>query len=151
MLEELSKLRQKIYQLNQKRWTLLKRIMEPGKLLSASFYERFTKCGSTNCKCASGELHGPFPWIYQNRKGQKLISTSCVADKVEDARCFSENYKSFKESWSQIRQLDEEINHLVSQIEAMHEVDVKEFIRKEGEKRGRKQKKSEKSLEGEEN
>lgn len=150
-MEELSKIRQRICQLNEKRWILLRHIMTPGKLLTASFYERFTKCSSPNCKCASGELHGPFPWIYQNRKGKKFISTSCLADKVEDARAFSENYKSFKERWSQIRMLDEEINHLIAQIEAMHEVEAEEFTRKEGEKRGRKQKKSEKSLEGEEN
>ena len=150
-MEELSQIRKKIYQLNQERWTLLGNVMKPGKLLTASFYERFTKCSSPNCKCASGELHGPFPWIYQKRKGEKLISTSCVADKVEEARIFSENYKSFKENWSKIKMLDEEIHHLVAQIESLNEVDAKEFTRKEGEKRGRKQKKSEKSLEEEKN
>ena len=147
-MEDLSKIRQKIFQLNQKRWSLLQKIMDPGKLLTASFYERSIKCGSPNCKCAKGELHGPFPWIYQNRKGQKLISTSCIPDKVEDARRFSENYKSFKEDWSQIRKLDEEINNLVAQIETLSEVDVKEFIKRKDERRGRKQKKSEKSIEG---
>lgn len=150
-MEEISQIRQKICQLNQKRWALLENVMRPGKLLTASFYERFTKCGSPNCKCASGELHGPFPWIYQNRKGEKLISTSCVADKVEDASQFSENYKLFKENWAQIKTLDEEINSLIAMIESLNEVDAKEFTRKEGEKRGRKQKKSDKSLEGEEN
>jgi hypothetical protein len=106
-MEELSQIRQKICQLNQKRWELVENIMRPGKLLTASFYERFTKCSNPNCKCASGELHGPFPWIYQNRKGEKLISTSCLAEKVEDARQFSENFKLFKENWTQIKILDE--------------------------------------------
>ena len=150
-MEELSQIRQRIYQLNKKRWELLESVMSPGKLLTASFYERFTKCSSPNCKCASGELHGPFPWIYQNRKGEKLISTSCLAKKVEDARHFSENYKSFKGNWAQIKKLDEEINSLIVQIESLNEVDAKEFVKREGEKRGRKQKKSKKSLEGEEN
>src|SRR5690554_3813046 len=107
-MEDLSQIRQKIYHLNQKRWALLENVMKPGKLLTASFYERMTKCSNPNCKCASGELHGPFPWIYQNRKGEKLISTSCVADKVEDARQFSENYKAFKENCAQIKVLDEQ-------------------------------------------
>ncbi|MBS3994423.1 MAG: hypothetical protein KGZ33_07425 [Alkaliphilus sp.] len=150
-MEELSQIRQKICQLNQKRWRLLKCIMNPGKLLTASFYERFTKCGSRNCKCASGELHGPFPWIYQNRKGEKLISTSCVQDKVKEAQLFSENYKSFKEKAAKIKQLDEEIHRLIVQIESLNEADAKEFTRKEGEKRGRKPKNSEESLGREEN
>lgn len=145
-MEELSKIRQRIRQLNEKRWGLLEHVMTPGKLLTASFYERFTKCSSPNCKCASGELHGPFPWIYQNRKGEKFISTSCLTDKVEDARSFSGNYKSFKADWAQIKMLDEEIYRLVAQIETLNKVDAKEFTMKEGEKRGRKQKKSEESL-----
>ena len=149
-MEELSKIRQKIYQLNKKRTVLLNQVMDPGKLLIASFYERMTKCGNPNCKCASGELHGPFPWIYQNHKGKKLISTSCRADKVEDARRFTENYKTFKERSAQIRALDEEINQLLAQIQKLNEVEITEFIKKEGEKRGRKQKKGEASAERQE-
>lgn len=147
-MEELSKIRQRIYQLNQRRATLLDKVMKPGKLLTASYYERMTKCGNRNCKCASGELHGPFPWIYQNHKGKKLISTSCRADKVEDARSFTENYKLFKENSSRIKELDEEITQLINQIQDLNEVEVTEFVKKVGEKRGRKQKKSEESTEG---
>lgn len=150
-MEDISQIRQKIYQLNQKRTALLNKVMSPGKLLTASFYERMTKCGNPNCKCATGELHGPFPWIYQNRKGQKLISTSCVADKVDDARRFSDNYKLFKENCTLIKSLDDEINQLVGQIQSLNEVDAKEFVKKAGERRGRKQKKSEESAEGKEN
>jgi hypothetical protein len=142
MQQDLSQIRQKIRQLNQKRWALLENVMNPGKLLTASFYERMTRCSSPNCKCASGELHGPFPWIYQKLKGQKLISTSCVAEKAEDARRFSENYKLFKENWNRIKELDEEISQLVAQVQSVFEVDAKEFVKKEGERRGRKQKKS---------
>lgn len=146
-MEDLSQIRQRINHLNKKRGKLLESIMSPGQLLTASFYERFTKCGSPNCKCASGELHGPFHWIYRNRKGEKLISTSCLSEKVEDASKFSENYKTFKENWEQIRKADEEIDSLIAQILSLSEVDASEFTRKEGERRGRKQKKSEKSLE----
>lgn len=141
-MEELSRIRQKIYQLNQKRWRLIECIMGSGKLLTASFYERYVKCGSPGCKCASGELHGPFPWIYQKRKGEKLISTSCAAEKVDEARIFSENYKKFKETWNQVKSMDNEIDMLITQIESLNAVDASEFTKKEGEKRGRKQKNS---------
>jgi len=144
-MEDLSQVRQKIYQLNKKRWSLIEKVMSSGKLLTAQFYERYTKCSNPNCKCTQGELHGPFPWIYRNRKGEKLISTSCIAEKVGDAHIFSENYKTFKENWSQIKALDAEIHSLIAQVEAFNEVDAKEFTRKKGENRGRKQKKSEES------
>jgi hypothetical protein len=142
MQQDLSQIRQKIRQLNQQRWSLLENVMNPGKLLTASFYERMIRCGNPNCKCASGELHGPFPWIYQKLKGRKLISTSCLSERVEDARRFSENYKLFKENWDRIKVLDEEISQLVAKVQSLFEADVKEFVKKEGEKRGRKQKKS---------
>jgi hypothetical protein len=71
---DISKIRQSVYKLNKERWELLEKIMQSGNLLKASFYERHTKCGSKNCKCSQGELHGPFPWIYRNRKGEKLVS-----------------------------------------------------------------------------
>jgi len=140
-METISKIRKEIYQLNQKRWALLEKIIKSRELLTASFYERYTKCSNPNCKCAKGELHGPFQWLYQKRKGQKLISTSCAADKVESAKKYAANYQIFKRNWKQVVELDIEINRRIEQIEAVLEVDAKEFIKKkEGENRGRKQK-----------
>lgn len=63
-MEGLSQIRQKICQLNQKRWALLEGVMEQGKLLTASFYERMARHSNPNCKCASGELLGPFKFQY---------------------------------------------------------------------------------------
>jgi len=146
-MEDISKIRQQINKLSKDRWLLTRKILQPGKLLTASFYERYTKCGSPNCKCAKGELHGPFYWIYQNKKGKKFISTSCVSDKINEAKLCSENYKNFKESWSRIKKIDEEIDELIGKIQYLSEVDAQEFTRKKGETRGRKQKKSNTSVE----
>lgn len=144
-MEHLSQVRKKIYYLNQKRWALTERILNSNNLLTAQYYERYTKCGSPTCKCANGELHGPFPWIYQKSKGKKAISTSCVADKVETAKVYSQNYAQFKEYVKEIKQMNEEINELFKEIEKMNEVDAEIFTKKAGEKRGRKQKQSEES------
>lgn len=141
-MDDASKIKQKISRLNEKRWGATKALMQSEKLLTASFYERYTKCGNPSCKCASGELHGPFPWIYRNKKGSKLISTSCVADKVDDAKKYSENYKVFKENKKVIKQTEEEINKLIEKLEKLYEIDAYEFVKKKGETRGRKQKES---------
>ncbi len=45
-MEDILQLRQKIYQLNQKRQALFESVLRPGKLLTASFYERMTKCSN---------------------------------------------------------------------------------------------------------
>lgn len=112
-MNDLSQVRKRIYELNRKRWSLIEKIMSPGELLTAQFYQRYTKCSNPNCKCAKGELHGPFPWLYQNRKGKKRISTTCLPEKVNDAEKFSENYKSFKEKWQNIQKMNEEIDDLI--------------------------------------
>jgi hypothetical protein len=135
---DISKVRQSLFKLNKERWELLEQIMQPGKLLKAQFYERRTKCGSTGCKCASGELHGPFPWIYRNRKGEKLVSTSCNADRVEEAKQCSGNYKKFLKMSKEIQKINEEITSLISKIEDYHEIAVETFTKKVGETRGRK-------------
>lgn len=145
-MEDISQIRKKIAQLNKERWELIEGQMRSGKLLKASFYERLKKCNSPNCKCASGELHGPFPWIYQNRKGGKLVSTSCVKDKVADAKKFAENYKAFKTALQQIDKIDKEIQKYILKIGEIQEVDVQEFIKKDGEKRGRKSSNSSNSI-----
>ncbi len=137
-MTDISQIRQSLYKLNKERWELIESIMQPGKLLKASFYERHTKCGSPNCKCAQGELHGPFPWIYRNRKGEKLVSTSCNMDKAQEAQQYSENYKNFKEICKKIQKTNDEIQGLILKIEDMHEIAVDTFTKKEGEKRGRK-------------
>ena len=129
-MNDLSQVRKRIYELNRKRWSLIEKIMSPGELLTAQFYQRYTKCSNPNCKCAKGELHGPFPWIYQNRKGKKRISTSCLPDKVNDAVKFSENYKSFKEKWKSIQKTNEEIDDLIQEILIIQEVNPEIFTKK---------------------
>lgn len=141
-MADISQIRQSLYKLNKERWELIERIMQSENLLKASFYERHTKCGSVNCKCAQGELHGPFPWIYRNRKGEKLISTSCNIDKVQEARQFSENYQKFKENYKKIQRINDEIDCLITKIEKIREIQVEIFTKKEGENRGRKSKES---------
>ena len=150
-MNDLSQVRKRIYELNRKRWLLIEKVMSPGELLTAQFYQRYTKCSNPNCKCAKGELHGPFPWIYQNRKGKKRISTTCLPEKVNDAEKFSENYKSFKEKWQNIQKMNEEIDDLIEEILTIQEVNPEIFTKKEDESRGRKQKKGTKSIEREEN
>ena len=150
-MNDLSQVRKRIYELNRKRWLLIEKVMSPGELLTAQFYQRYTKCSNPNCKCAKGELHGPFPWLYQNRKGKKRISTTCLPEKVNDAEKFSENYKSFKEKWQNIQKMNEEIDDLIEEILTIQEVNPEIFTKKEDESRGRKQKKGTKSIEREEN
>ncbi|MBM3833220.1 MAG: hypothetical protein FJ403_08100 [Verrucomicrobia bacterium] len=52
--------------LRQRKAALLRQLAVPPDLLRASYVERFTTCGKTNCACAQGQKHGPFYYLISN-------------------------------------------------------------------------------------
>ncbi len=52
--------------LRQRKAALLRQLSVPVDLLRASFVERFTTCGKSNCVCAQGQRHGPFYYLVSN-------------------------------------------------------------------------------------
>jgi hypothetical protein len=48
---------------------LRRQLAIPPHFLRASYVERFTTCGKTNCACAQGQKHGPF--YYRHRSLDK--------------------------------------------------------------------------------
>jgi hypothetical protein len=49
--------------LRQRKARLLQTLTFPPDALHASFLERFLKCGRPNCRCRTGEKHGPFFYL----------------------------------------------------------------------------------------
>lgn len=137
ILEELSKVRQQISSLNRRRTALLSSIMKTEPFIAAQVYERYKKCGSKTCKCSRGELHGPFTWLYQNKKGQKLISTSIKKDVAQEAFKLAENYKVLLEHRKQVREIDDQINLLINTMEKILEQDAAKYATKKETTEGR--------------
>ena len=49
--------------LRHRKAALLRQLGVAPSLLRASFVERFTTCGKSNCICATGAKHGPFYYL----------------------------------------------------------------------------------------
>ena len=49
--------------LRQRKAALRRRLAVPPHFLRASYVERFTTCGKSNCVCARGQKHGPFYYL----------------------------------------------------------------------------------------
>lgn len=49
--------------LRQRKAALLRRLVVPSDFLRASYVERFTTCGKSNCVCAQSQKHGPFYYL----------------------------------------------------------------------------------------
>jgi len=127
-MEELSSLRKKISDLNKKRIDAINRVLHTKPYIAAQVYERYKKCGNPNCKCAKGELHGPFLWIYQKKKGQKVVSTTVTKERAGEAKEMAQRYVELLRLRQQIRETDQKINELLNEYEDHMEKGVTEYV-----------------------
>ena len=129
---DLSALRKKVADLNKKRTDSINRVLNAKPFIAAQVYERMKTCGNPNCKCARGELHGPYLWIYQNKKGQKVISTTVIREKAAEAKELAERYENLLRLRQQIRETDQKINVLLNEYESNMEKEVSEYVKRKG-------------------
>lgn len=111
----------------QSRDRLLHSILNNKPYIAAQVYERYKTCGNEHCKCRSGELHGPFNWIYQHKKGQKLISTTVAAEKLAKAKKLAANYQRWQEHRQQLRELDQSIQRNLDEDDPFMDIAVQKL------------------------
>jgi len=129
-MEELSALRKQISDINKRRFDAIGRILSTRKYVAAQVYERYKKCGNANCRCARGELHGPYLWIYQKKKDQKVISTTVVKGKEAEVKELAERYEKLLFLRQEIRKADEKINTLLNEFESHFEKEISEYVKR---------------------
>jgi len=77
----------------------------------------FRKCGKSNCKCAKGELHGPYPALSVNKDGRQRIVMIKRADSItiwEGAK----RYRDYQETLANIRRINKEIDKLLEEVKS---------------------------------
>ena len=131
-MEEISALRKKVSDLNKKRGDAINRVLNTKPYIAAQVYERYKKCGNPNCKCAKGEPHGPFLWIYQKKKGQKVISTTVAKEKAPEAKEMARRYEELLRLRQQIRETDQKINEVLNEYESHLEKEATEYVNRKG-------------------
>ena len=127
---DLSALRKRISDLNRKRQDAINRVLNTKPYIAAQVYDRYKTCGKSNCKCAKGELHGPFLWMYQKKKGQKVVSTTVVKDKEAEAKEMAQRYEELLRLRQQIRETDQKVNELLNEFESHMEKGVEEYVQR---------------------
>jgi hypothetical protein len=130
-MADISDLRKQVSDLNRERIDIINRVLKTKPFIAAQVYERFKKCGKKNCRCSRGELHGPFLWIYQNKKGVKVISTTVVEGKHYEAKELAKRYEILVHQRQRIREIDRLINEVLNELESHMEMEVKEYVTKE--------------------
>lgn len=65
-------------------------------MLDGSVHPLFKRCGKPNCKCASGELHGPYYYRYQ-RVGDRIRKEYIPLAHVEEVRAACALYRKLQD------------------------------------------------------
>ena len=126
----LSQIRQRIHNAHQQRRDLLNQLMSSRPYIAAQVYERYKTCGNKHCKCRMGELHGPFLWIYQHKKGQKVLSTTVDTRKAEDAKKKAQQYKDWLQNRKLLRELDQSVQQYLDEMEQILEKEAAAYVTK---------------------
>ena len=129
-MDDVSLLKQRVNELNKTRTDLINKVLMTKPFIAAQVYQRYKKCGNPNCRCARGELHGPYTWIYQKKKGQKVVSTTVVKGKTIEAEEMAKRYERLLGNRERIRKIDQEINDVMNLIETYYEREVTDYVKR---------------------
>ena len=113
LLSELSKKYEKLSQRKNELISQMK-VSESGILV-----DEYVKCGKKNCRCASGDLHGPYYYHYYWNKGKLRKKYVCPVRKPNEN--FNELYTKIKNNKKnkEIQQEIKRINKILIKIDAI--------------------------------
>ena len=111
----ISTIRKKIYFLEQQRQKSLTYLLHPKDMVSGSIYSAYKKCGNKNCRCARGELHGPF--YYLSRKEDGVTKLTFIRRADEDRiTSQAENYRKYIKAMAKLNKLNSRIYDNIKKI-----------------------------------
>jgi hypothetical protein len=119
---EISILRKTIDLLEQQRQKAIIYLLYPKDMVSGSLYSTYKKCGNKNCRCAKGELHGPFNYISKRVDGKTILTFVRKADErkiTEEAQ----NYREYIKVIAKLNKLDKKIYDNVKKIKEIKTTD----------------------------
>lgn len=94
-----------IRQLRARRRRLARSLPDVEALIGGSVVEQGRRCGKEGCRCASGELHGPYTYVVLPRTGGRTRTVyvpAAAADAVRHAAALSTQVREALEEISAI-------------------------------------------------
>ena len=112
---DINTLRKKMYLLEQQRQKALTYLLHPKDMISGSIYSTYKKCGNKRCRCAKGELHGPFNYLSKKKDGKTILTFIRKADENKITK-EAENYRDYIKVMARLNKLDKKIYDNVKKI-----------------------------------
>ena len=105
--ESLSKL--SILALRRRLEGLTKLFPAHSEFLRGTLIERYLTCGNPNCKCASGERHGPIWYLSVTLDAKHRTGITIPAEKVDQVHRWIENHQDLKDRLEKISDINREL------------------------------------------
>ena len=108
-------IRKKLHLLDKERRLNIFKLIHGEQMVHGIPYKLFKKCGNKNCKCAKGELHGPYPALSICKNGKQKI----VMIKQEDMISVvpqAKRYQSYRRIVSKIHKINKEIDKILLEV-----------------------------------
>ena len=122
---DISILRKTIDLLEQQRQKAITYLLYPKDMVSGSIYATYKKCGNKKCRCAKGELHGPFNYISKRVDGKTILTFVRKADESKITK-EAQNYREYIKVIAKLNKLDKKIYDNVKKIK---EIKTKDYER----------------------
>lgn len=84
----------------------------PGAVLDGSVCAQYKRCGKSNCKCARGELHGPYFYRFRWSEG-RVVKEYVRLSEVEEMRAACARHREAQEG---LREGRRHLQTLLSQL-----------------------------------
>lgn len=106
----------RIEQLEQKRASLIRSIVETKQMIRGSFRTVLRKCGKPNCWCAEGGGHPSDRIVFL--RGSRSVCRAVPKQEVRWVRRVAENRKLFRKHRQELRKIEKEIHKEINELEA---------------------------------
>jgi len=112
---DISILRKTIYLLERQRQRAITYLLNPKDMVSGSIYATYKKCGNKRCRCAKGELHGPFNYISKRVDGKTILTFVRRADERQVIK-EAGHYRDYIKAMARLNGLDKKIYDSIKKI-----------------------------------
>ena len=105
---DISQIKKKIRFLEGQRQKKIDYLLNPKDMVEGSIYAAYKKCGNKNCRCAKGDLHGPFYYLSRKVRGVTKLTFIRRADEDTIGKKAS-NYKKYTKTMVDLTKINSKI------------------------------------------
>jgi len=101
--------------LEERRSVLLQHLSEPPARFDGSFVERRKTCGQLRCRCARGELHGPYAAVLRCVGGER-VSEPVDRSELAAVREWAKADRLWRRQWRELQESEREVRRLLREL-----------------------------------